>query len=413
MQLTAIGVRLEQALAALVSDAAPLGVAVSGGGDSLALLLALCTSATDGPAIHAVTVDHGLRKEAADEARFVANVCTGLGVPHTTLRWSAWDGRGNLQDAARRARYGMIADWAQAQGIGRVALGHTRDDQAETVLMRLARGAGLDGLSAMAAERWDRGVLWLRPFVDIPRADLRTYLQEHRQDWIDDPSNEDTRYDRVRTRAVLAALEPLGITAAGLAATAARLASARAALDACTAEAAARVATEDRGDVLLRMDALSDLPEEIARRLIVAALCWVSSAEYPPRAEALADLLADLGTLPGATLHGCLITRESGRLRIAREPATVMSRRSAVDTLWDGRWQITGPARGDETVAALGESGLGQCPGWRETGLPRRSLLAGPAVWRGETLVAAPLAGRAEGWQARLCTAFTDRLLSH
>ncbi|MCB2123065.1 MAG: tRNA lysidine(34) synthetase TilS, partial [Rhodobacteraceae bacterium] len=123
-----------------------LGVAVSGGSDSTALLCLLADlRGTGGPDLAAVTVDHGLRPEAAGEARSVAALCARLGVSHTICRWDGWDGTGNLPDQARRARQNLIAGWASGLGIGAVALAHTRDDQAETVLLRLARGSGVDG----------------------------------------------------------------------------------------------------------------------------------------------------------------------------------------------------------------------------------------------------------------------------
>ncbi|GAA0289874.1 tRNA lysidine(34) synthetase TilS [Rhodovulum strictum] len=408
MQLSPVARALEVALSASCAGDAPLGVAVSGGGDSVALLLALA-----GRRVHAVTVDHGLRPGAAAEAQFVAGICARLGLRHDTLRWQGWDGQGNLQDSARRARYRLIADWAAAQGIGRVALGHTRDDQAETVLMRLARGAGVDGLSAMAPRRESLGVTWLRPLLGLSRADLRAYLAERGQGWIEDPSNEDARFDRVQARRTLAALAPLGITAEGLAETAARMGTARAALEAATLEAAGRVAREDRGDVVLSRAGLDALQGEIARRLLVASLCWVASSEYPPRAEALAETLAALGSAPRATLHGCLIARETDDLRIGREPAALAGTVAPAGALWDGRWWLDGPAEPGLEIRALGEGGLAACPDWRATGLPRASLLAAPAVWRGAHLVAAPLAGLCNGWQARLATTLSQRIISH
>jgi len=406
--------RLDEALERICPGDDPLALAVSGGGDSLALLHAATGRVrADGPPVEAVTVDHGLRPGSADEARRVGEICARIGVPHATLSWTGWDGRGNLQDAARRARLSLIADWALARGIRRVALAHTRDDQAETVLMRLARGAGVDGLSAMGAERRHLGLVWLRPFLDISRDELRAWLRTLGERWIEDPSNEDPRFDRVQARRALAALAPLGITGAGLAATAARLASARRALEACTAEAALRIAREDRGDVLIRRAGLADLPTEIARRLVVAALCAVASADYPPRAEALAETLAGLETVPRATLHGCLIAREGADLRIAREHAAVAGASAPPSALWDGRWRVTGPAQDRDTVRALGEAGLSLCPDWRAAGLPRASLLASPAIWRGDALVAAPLAGRAEGWQVAPAIGLRQRILSH
>ena len=126
----------------------PVAVAVSGGGDSVALLLLL--QETGARPLAAVTVDHGLRPESAAEAAAVAALCSARGIAHTLLRWEEPAGAGNLQARAREARRRLIGDWARGRGIGAVALGHTLDDQAETFLLRLARGSGVDGLSGMA-----------------------------------------------------------------------------------------------------------------------------------------------------------------------------------------------------------------------------------------------------------------------
>ena len=153
-----------------------LGVAVSGGGDSMACLdLMLWHGAELGFPVEAVTVDHGLRTGAKDEIALVAAYCAARGVPHSVLEWR-WDGAGNLQAEARSARYRLIADWAMGRGVDQVALGHTRDDVAETFLMRLARASGVDGLAAME-RRFERGgVVWLRPMLALGRSDLREYL---------------------------------------------------------------------------------------------------------------------------------------------------------------------------------------------------------------------------------------------
>ena len=157
--------------AGAVLDAAragTLGVAVSGGSDSVALLLLVrAWAAVSGREIAAVTVDHGLRAGSAGEAADVAALCARIDVAHDVLNWRGWDGRGNLQDHARRARRDLIADWAQERGIATVALGHTLDDQAETVVMRLARGSGVDGLAAMAVVSQAACVVWLRPLLGL------------------------------------------------------------------------------------------------------------------------------------------------------------------------------------------------------------------------------------------------------
>ncbi|MGV8951126.1 MAG: tRNA lysidine(34) synthetase TilS, partial [Cypionkella sp.] len=190
-----------------------LAVAVSGGSDSLALLhLAHQAAGQLGWDLQAVTVDHGLRDEAAQEAAQVGAICAGLGVPHQVLRWDHGEISGNLQDQARRARYALMTDWARAQGIARVWIGHTADDQAETFLMGLSRAAGLDGLSGMRPDWVEAGVRFERPLLGVSRANLRAYLTRRGVVWLEDPSNQNDRFARVRARRALTMLQPLGIT---------------------------------------------------------------------------------------------------------------------------------------------------------------------------------------------------------
>src|SRR5690606_38404014 len=154
-----------------------IGVAVSGGSDSMAALHLLTAF---GLKVEAATVDHGLRPEAATEAETVARACAALSVPHETLRWT--DGpaaTGNLMEQARLARYRLLAGWALRRGLTQVAIAHTADDQAETFLMRLAREAGLDGLAGMRSTWEQDGVTFIRPLLVIGRADLRGYLSRH------------------------------------------------------------------------------------------------------------------------------------------------------------------------------------------------------------------------------------------
>src|SRR6056297_1004168 len=147
-----------------------LGIGVSGGSDSMGLLTVLADWAHNGgPVLRAVTVNHGLRPEAEQEAAHVAQVCETLGIGHDVVAWQGWNGQGNLPDQARRARYGLMADWAEARGIGQVAIAHTVDDQAETFVMRLAREAGVDGLAAMTRQ-WRHGpVEFCRPALSLSR----------------------------------------------------------------------------------------------------------------------------------------------------------------------------------------------------------------------------------------------------
>ncbi len=394
----------------------PVAVALSGGGDSTALLH-LCAdwARTRGIALQAVSVDHGLRPEAGGELDRAADQCKALGIAHSRLTWRGWDGAGNLQAAARTARYRLIADWARAHGIASVALGHTLDDQAETVLLRLARGSGVDGLSAMRPVRRADGVTWLRPLLGERRQTLRDMLTTAGIGWSEDPSNEDARFDRVRVRRALQQLEPLGIDAETLAQTAERMQSARAVLEAAAQNAAREIAHTRGGAVFLQTDPLMALPEETRHRLLIHALRWVASAAYGPRRAAMAEVDAAIRAGRNFTLHGCLIGAAKGRCVIAREPAAVEGLVARVGETWDNRWIVHGPAQGVE-VRALGENGLKSCPDWRSTGLPRAVLLASPAVWRARTLVAAPLANAQTGWSAELihpANHFLSSVLSH
>jgi len=392
-----------------------IGVAVSGGSDSMAVLHLFARAAPHrGCVVHAVTVNHGLRAEAAQEVEFVAAFCAKLGVSHDGLVWQHGDISGNLQDQARRARYCLISEWARANDIGHVALGHTADDQAETVLMRLARGAGVDGLSGIRHDFDHNGVRFDRPYLSHTRADLQEYLIRNDVIWIEDPSNHDLAYQRVKARKALALLKPLGINVETLSQVSENMCSAKRALEHYTHVESGNLANQDRGDLILTLSPIPPVPEEIERRLLVAGIRWVSGAPYPPRYSALIEMDVAFCEADTFTLSGCILTIDRGngilnqKLRITREWNAVKDIATPTNQIWDGRWQLTGPHAPGLEIRALGEAGLTDCPDWRETGLPRRSLIASPAIWRGETLVSAPIAGYGSGWQAKLGAARND-----
>ncbi len=383
--------------AAFQPELAVVGLAVSGGGDSLAML----HLAVDlGLKVRAVTVDHGLRPEAAAEAAEVGRICAGLGVPHEVLHWH-WDKRGNLQDAARRGRRQAIAAWARQAGVTLVALGHTQDDVAETFLMRLARGAGVDGLSAMAADWQEGGVHWARPMLQISRAALRDYLTGIGVQWVDDPSNDNLRFDRVKARQAMVALRPLGLTAEGLAEVAGHLTEARLALETATDHAAARLLQAQGNAVRLDVAGLSGEAAEVQRRLILRVISYLAPTDYGPRGQAVQAMLAKVLAGDTAVLAGCRVTTSKTGTWAFREAKAVAGVRVAPDQPWDGQWMIAGPVPAGAVVAALG-AGIALCPGWRDTGLPRPALLASPALWLGEHLLAAPMAGFRTGFQCQL-----------
>lgn len=387
-----------------------LGVAVSGGSDSMALLHLMAEIGRDrGFEVAAVTVDHGLRPEAKDEARSVGHVCEKLGIRHRILQWEGWDGTGNLQARARRARYALITDWARRTGTDWVALGHTIDDQAETVLMRLARRAGVDGLSAMSDRVERDGLTLIRPLLRLDRETLRAYLRDRGADWCEDPSNHDDSFERVRARRAMTTLSDLGIDADVLSDVATNARQSKWALDhyAYLAADDGNAVEVAQGDVILPEGMTPEhmIPHEVLRRLTNAAILWIGGGDYTPRAESLTTMVAEMSRTDRHTLGGCLVTRIMGAksydasLRITREYNAVRDTRAPTDALWDGRWHLDGPHAPQLETRALGDH-ITETP-WRDTGLPRDSLRASPAVFDCDTLVAAPVAGLPNGWQAK------------
>lgn len=354
-----------------------LGLAVSGGSDSLAMLI-LAAEAGLRPAV--ATVDHGLRAEAPAEAAMVAAACARLGLSHTTLHWH-WDRKGNLQDAARRGRRALLAGWAAERGLC-VALAHTQDDCAETFLMRLTRGAGVDGLAAMATRFQDDGVTFLRPLLSVPRQRLRQALTARGIPWAEDPSNADPAYHRARLRAAQPGLDALGLSADRLATSAGHLIMARQALDTLADLWSPRAIAEDRGTLLFR-DAFWQAPEETRRRLLIRALMWLAPAPYAPRGPSLDRLLAQLQAGKAATLSGVRFHPGRAGLRAWREARSLPPPVPA-EALWDGRWTARAPQ--GAVIGPLGPSDL-------PSDLPRAALASSPAIWLDHRVIAAPCAG--------------------
>jgi tRNA(Ile)-lysidine synthase len=367
-----------------------LAVAVSGGGDSLALLGLACDWAEENHCrIHALTVDHGLRPEAGDEALLVAREAMRMGAQHDTLYWTGWDGKGNLSAAARDARYTLMRDFCAREGIGAILLGHTQDDQAETVLMRLARGSGVDGLSAMSEGRYGRDNI-LRPVLGETRADLRIWLTRQGMRWIEDPTNDDPRYDRVRARRLLTQLAPFGIDAARLAETAASLARARLALLARAADVADKIVNDRKGLLIFDREGLEQTEEETRLRLIAHGLACLSGTPYKPRLASLSATLDRALAGHGGTLQGCRLIPHRDSLMLVREFKAVEALECAADgqAVWDGRWCILAPDHPAAKVRALGEGGLLL---WdRPATLSHAAMLSWPGVWQGDHLLAVP-----------------------
>ncbi|MFC3569867.1 tRNA lysidine(34) synthetase TilS [Paracoccus simplex] len=381
----AVEARVHAALDRLAGDLPSLGIALSGGGDSTALMHLVHRWGR--ARLRAATVDHGLRPGSAAEARQAGLAAGVLGIPHETLVWTTRAGGGNLMAAARQARLRLLADWARRHGLAAVLLGHTLDDQAETLLMRLNRGAGVDGLSAMAETRRACGMVWLRPMLGASRAELRQWLTARGLVWADDPSNENADFERVRIRKAIATL---GLPLQQLGQSAANLGMARDALQEFAAQVS-QGAEVRAGSLLLPLARFLAAPPEIRRRLLVAGLRFVTDADYPPRREPVLQALAALAKGGRLTLDGAIAEARDGALHLIREPAAAARSPAASGdpAVWDGRWRLSGLGPGQE-VRALGHAPLPGL-GWRDSGLLRDEAAASPGIWQGGRLVAAPL----------------------
>jgi tRNA(Ile)-lysidine synthase len=296
--------RFRRALDRLVPAGTPIGLAVSGGPDSLALLL-LAAAARPGE-VEAATVDHALRQESRGEAEMVASLCKNLGVPHTILT-AEWKEKPEtaVQERARIARYGLLSRWAQEKGLRVLLTAHHLDDQAETFLMRVARGAGVRGLAGMrlVARVPGGAVPLVRPLLGWRHAELEQVCASAGVTPISDPSNADEQFERVRIRRALA--ESQWLDPQALALSAGNLAEADAALHWSTSQVWARLVTEQPSAISFQP---AGIPREIRRRLIRRAVLKLAREGNGSelRGRELDRLLQALANGGKATLRGVL-----------------------------------------------------------------------------------------------------------
>jgi tRNA(Ile)-lysidine synthase len=382
-----------------------LACAVSGGADSLALaLLAWSWTERQGGRLTALTVDHGLRPEAADEARQVGDWLGVRGIAHRVLAWRGAKPTSGLQAAARAERYRLLADWCRETQVLHLLLGHTLDDQAETLLLRLGSGSGPNGLAAMTAVRETADVRLLRPLLGVPRAALRATLEAEGQPWIDDPSNVDDRYARVRVRRAIAAG---GLLAADLARAAARFGRVRVALESAASQLLARaVGIHPAGFARFDAQELASVPEEVGLRALSRLIASIGGSVHGPRLDRLERLYRNLVAGDGRswTLGGCRIVRwdRLGVALICREDRgvdTPVAVRPGQRLVWDGRFALRlagapGQASADAWLAGLGRDGwnevVGRRPDLRQGPVPGPARPSLPALYDAQGVLAVP-----------------------
>lgn len=381
----------------------PIAVGLSGGGDSSALLLLLIERFGTAN-LRAFVVDHALREGSridAERARAFA-VAHGVRADILTLFWAPDSNRG--QQGARRGRYRAICEAMRAENLRILALGHTADDQAETMLMRAAGGSSWRGLAGIApfaaAPVWPEGrdVFVARPLLAQRREALRAFLREHGASWIDDPANANPDYERVRVRAKLAALEAAGFDPLRLVALAAKLRVRVAALDQLAAALIAAASRCEDDTILLTPDRWQG-GASVRQRALAVLIAAAAGAERLPAPEAVERLDRQLGPgFRGATLGGASVAVTRAGWIIGRDPGALLGRsgggaaladlplEAGVEKVWDGRLAVTAPAPG--WLVAAGASGPRL-----EQGGATKTLVAARGRWllqsRIESLLAA------------------------
>jgi tRNA(Ile)-lysidine synthase len=376
-------------------------------------LLASDWAASQKGRVVALTVDHGLRAESAAEARLVGRRLKARGIPHRILTWQGGKPRTGIQEAARAARYRLLFDWCRARGILHLLTAHTLDDQAETFLLRLGRGSGADGLAAMPLVSEGPDVRLLRPLLTLPKARLIATLKARGQDWIEDPSNRDTGFARVRVRGLLSGLEGRPAGAARIASAARAMGEMRAARERLVAALLARAAAvSPAGYIELDASLFQAAGLGVAMRVLARCLLCVSGRANAARGKRLDRLLADLmrkGPKRAQTLGGCRIVPELGKFLICREPARAELRLvpdGGLTMLWDGRFRIALASRPAKLrLGPLGNSGwaeiLRHAPGLRASPIPAAARLALLAASDSNGVAAVPQLGFRRDFDAK------------
>jgi len=393
-------------------------LAVSGGADSMALMLMTARWAqgvAEAPKIIVATVDHGLRAEARDEAAWVIGEARARGLEAHLLTWSGEKPSSGIQDAARTERYRLLCDLAETVAAKPAAIvtAHTEDDQAETLLMRLARGSGLDGLMGMPQQRpadaRSREIALVRPLLRVSGARLRATLQAAGASWIEDPSNDAERFERVRVRKSRGALASLGLENDKLALSARRLARAGDALEACVGNLERAAGLDLHGGAYASLDAQiwRSAPEELRLRLLGRLIGAFGGQSEPVNLAQLELLVARMSNagFEGATLGGAVVAPRGGELQVYREsgrhPLATLTLAPGTSAVWDGRFRVAA-AQDAPTVVQVGPLGAEAAAQMRHRldlhgVLPAGAAATLPAFRREGELLYVPVVGNFAG----------------
>jgi tRNA(Ile)-lysidine synthase len=376
-----------------------IALAVSGGPDSMAL--AVCVKRWAQRDCIAFIVEHGLRPESAAEAAQVKTQLQQMGIPAEILPWQHDSVPTRLHEKARAARYDLLTAACRRHGAGDLLTAHHSGDQAETILMRVAKGSGIDGLAGIAAQTSREDTRLLRPFLSVAKERLIATCEAAQIPYVTDPSNASEKYARGRLRKILPLLESEGLTVESLLNLGARAREAKDALDHITQEFLKNTAqAELGGSVRIDRAGLYATPPEIARRALTACLRYVHDDDYPPEHAAVSALLDAInqGDDQTRTLYGCIAALVPDHVTILREPSAAsesLPLSSGITVLWDGRWLVTAyTTTAPVTIRALGNPPHDLidklAPTLRRL-IPQGRIRASlPALWNGDLLYAIP-----------------------
>ncbi len=326
-----------------------IGLAVSGGSDSMALFyLSLFWAQKTGNEMKVASVDHGLREGSEAEIEFVKDRVSKNLVSHFSLKSKIdiINLQGNTQDNARRVRYKLLTEWAEKEEIDCVLLGHTLDDQEENLILRFFRGSGVDGLASIEKKIFHNNILWFRPLLNYRKDVLQTFLKKIGKDWVEDPSNLDDKYERVKIRKLLHNLKEDGLIKKRFVQTADHMRRATEVLSAVAInEAKSMIEITELGETKIQTFQYMKALEDTRLRILSGLISWYSGNFYKPRfvqLDNLQKLLTEKSNIRGVSLGGIIIKQAGGFISITRELSFIKSKENinCKSILWDNRWSI-------------------------------------------------------------------------
>lgn len=365
-----------------------IAVAVSGGADSMCLVHLLSEIYSN---ITALIVDHGLRVESAKEAKLVKTRLDKLGVETTILKWVGKKPKSNVHQQARKARYALLTDYCSKNKIKYLFLAHTKNDQAETVMLRIYRGSGVDGITAMRENSFKNGIHIMRPLLDVSRQQIEAYLKANKVEWVDDPSNYNTKYERVKIRNLINSFEEkdLWLDRLCLLANNAQRSSEFIKQEVAK-QSASLIRYDELGFVEIPYEKFKKLHEEIALKILVKVFATFSNPEHQSRLNSLKACHTLLLQKKDTTLAGVEIKHIKGKIIFIREVKAIKEVNMDV---WDNRFVITNPDKYE--IRPLTQDGWKQIKAkvTEKTWPHIKVVYALPAAFENDEVISCPLLG--------------------